>query len=341
MREASRLTLIRAIQFADHPLPEMLRLSLQDLALKLKVMKIRIGTSIEDALSQALDPPSALNVQRAVSALVEVKALTTTEDITPLGRHLSRLPLDVHMAKFLLVATLFKCLDPALTIAAALNSKSPFVTPFGREAEADRAKAGFKVADSDLLTIANAFNSWRRASAANYAGQFTSKNFLSPQSLQQIEELRQQYLSYLLDSGFVQLNDEARRELARARYTGRGKARFFRLPADLNAHSQSAAVLHAAAAAGLYPKLLAIDPRSHQLRTLGNNQPAGIHPSSVNFRMKLSELPRGANHLVYFTIMHSRKLYAWETAAVDDRALFLLCGDVDFKVSDCARRSQH
>jgi HrpA-like RNA helicase len=107
----------------------------------------------------------------AVSSLVEVKALTANEDITPMGRLLSKLPMDVHLGlcplpfgflsvprlkrpsrsrlpffigKFLLVAALFKCLDPALTIAATLNSKSPFVAPFGLEQEADRAKASFK-----------------------------------------------------------------------------------------------------------------------------------------------------------------------------------------------------
>lgn len=57
---------------ADNPLPEMMRLSLSDLALRIKIMKIKIGTSIEDVLSRALDPPSAINVQRAISALVEV-----------------------------------------------------------------------------------------------------------------------------------------------------------------------------------------------------------------------------------------------------------------------------
>lgn len=57
---------------ADNPLPEMMRLSLSDLALRIKIMKIKIGTSIEDVLSRALDPPAAINVQRAISALVEV-----------------------------------------------------------------------------------------------------------------------------------------------------------------------------------------------------------------------------------------------------------------------------
>jgi ATP-dependent RNA helicase DHX29 len=49
-----------------------MRLSLSDLALRIKILKVDLGSSIEDVLSRALDPPSSLNVQRAVSALVEV-----------------------------------------------------------------------------------------------------------------------------------------------------------------------------------------------------------------------------------------------------------------------------
>ena len=169
-------------QLMEHPIPEMLRLSLQDLALRIKILKVKLGTSVEDVLSKALDPPSATNIQRAIAALVEVKALTTTEEITPMGRLLSKLPMDVHLGKFLLVAALFKCLDPALTIAATLNSKSPFVTPFGFENAADNAKRAFAVGNSDFLTIANVFDSWRRASDnPGFVRTFCKRNFVSQQ----------------------------------------------------------------------------------------------------------------------------------------------------------------
>jgi HrpA-like RNA helicase len=59
-------------QLAEHPLPEMTRLSLSDLALRIKTMKVKIGNSIEDVLCRALDPPTPINVQRAIAALVEV-----------------------------------------------------------------------------------------------------------------------------------------------------------------------------------------------------------------------------------------------------------------------------
>lgn len=58
---------------AEHPQPEMLRLSLQDLALRIKIMKI--GDSIEDVLLQALDPPAVINIQRAIASLIEVRPI--------------------------------------------------------------------------------------------------------------------------------------------------------------------------------------------------------------------------------------------------------------------------
>lgn len=76
---------------AEHPIPEILRLSLADLALRIKILKFT--GSIDDVLQRALDPPLTANVQRAVSSLIDIKALTTTEEITQLGKHLVKLPL--------------------------------------------------------------------------------------------------------------------------------------------------------------------------------------------------------------------------------------------------------
>ncbi|KAH0590581.1 hypothetical protein H2248_000717 [Termitomyces sp. 'cryptogamus'] len=322
-------------QMADNPLPEMMRLSLSDLALRIKIMKVELGSSIEDVLSRALDPPTSINVQRAVSMLVEVGALTASEEITPMGRLLSKLPTDVHLGKFLLTATLFRCLDPALTIAAALNSKSPFLSPLGLEQEADRAKQAFKSDNSDFLTIHNAFASWRRASAnPSFVRKFCRINYLSHQNLQQIEELRQQFLGYLIDSSFIQVNSAFVRELSRARY-GRNKTRFVAVPPELDTNSGSVPLIRAALTAGLFPKILAIDPANNQMRTISNNQQASFHPSSVNFGKKPADF--GVNHLAYFTLMHSKRLYAWETGPVDDMAMLLLCGECEFKlISDSA-----
>ena len=290
-------------QLAEHPVPEMLRLSLQDLALRIKILKLKLGTTIEDVLSRALDPPSSANIQRAIAALVEVKALTTTEDITPMGRLLSKLPMDVHLGKFLLTAALFKCLDPALTIAATLNAKSPFVTPFGHESAADAAKRSFAVGrllrkalltlgNSDFLTIANVFDSWRRASDnPNFVRTFCKRNFVSQPNLQQIEELRQQLLayvipftadpSYLLDSSFIEASAADRQAISQARFSRGVRTRFVTVPPELNVNADNAHILGGALASGFYPKILSLDAGG--LKTIINQQPVAIVSTCSNF----------------------------------------------------------
>jgi ATP-dependent RNA helicase DHX29 len=299
--------LTNSIQMADNPLPEMMRLSLSDLALKIKIMKVKLGSSIEDVLSRALDPPVAINVQRAISLLVEVRALTPSQEITPLGRLLSKLPTDVHLGKFLLIATVFRCLDPALTIAAVLNSKSPFVSPMGQEHQADKAKSAFQIENSDFLTLHNAYSSWRHVchNPTVNLRKFCQSNYLSHPNLQQIEELRQQFLSFLVDMSFIQVDRTFIRELSKSRYT-RGYSsfrapRFVNVPPEYDLNSRNFALINAALVAGLYPKVLSVDGKTGSMRMVSNNQTVAFHPSSVNFGKRASEF--GCHHLGYFTLM--------------------------------------
>ena len=126
---------------AEEQTPEMLRLSLQDLILRVKMFKMG---GIEDTLAEALDPPAPKAIRRAIGALIDVRALTTSEDLTVLGRQLAKLPLDVFLGKLILLGSIFRCLDAALTIAAILTSKSPFSAPLGLRVQADSARLAFK-----------------------------------------------------------------------------------------------------------------------------------------------------------------------------------------------------
>lgn len=50
--------------------------------------------------------------------------------LTPLGRHLTCLPCDPALGKLLIYGCLLRCLDPVLTIAAALTNNRPiFMSP--------------------------------------------------------------------------------------------------------------------------------------------------------------------------------------------------------------------
>lgn len=133
---------------AEQQTPEFLRLSLQDLAIRVKICKIG---GIEETLAEALDPPSAKNIRRAIDALIDSRALTAGEDLTPLGLQLAKLPLDVFLGKLVLLGSIFKCLDAAVTIAAILSSKSPFSAPFGARNQADTIRLGFRRGKSAIV----------------------------------------------------------------------------------------------------------------------------------------------------------------------------------------------
>lgn len=92
---------------------------------------------------------------------------------------------------------------------------------------------------------------------------------------------------------------------------------------ELNENAEDENMINAALVAGLYPKVLVVEGGSG-LKTLGNNQAISVvsgkmdlhvagysqrvfqHPSSVNFRTRVSDFE--TNHLVYYTIMQSRKV---------------------------------
>lgn len=84
--------------------------------------------SLHSVLSRLIEPPRTESLRASKLRLQDLGALTADEKLTPLGYHLASLPVDVRIGKLMLFGTIFRCLDPALTIAASLAFKSPFVS---------------------------------------------------------------------------------------------------------------------------------------------------------------------------------------------------------------------
>lgn len=68
-----------------------------------------------------------------------------------------------------------------------LNAKSPWLTPFGREAEADAVKRGFKIENSDFLTTYNAYTVWREASGNGFEREFCRVSSIEPVCAQNVQ----------------------------------------------------------------------------------------------------------------------------------------------------------
>jgi ATP-dependent RNA helicase DHX29 len=73
------------------------------------------------------------------------------------------------------------------------------------------------IGDSDLLTIYNAYCSWKRVRATSGASEYTfcRQNFLSVQTLVNIEELKTQLIVSMADTGLLQLDESEQNALKR------------------------------------------------------------------------------------------------------------------------------
>ncbi|KAK2655365.1 hypothetical protein Ddye_008417 [Dipteronia dyeriana] len=284
----------------QYQLPEILRTPLQELCLHIKGFKL--GT-VGSFLAKALQPPDPLAVQNAIELLKTIGALDDMEDLTPLGRHLSTLPVDPNIGKMLLIGAIFQCLNPALTIAAALAHRDPFVLPLNRKEEADAAKRSFAGDScSDHIALLKAFEGYKDAKRHGRERDFCWENFLSPITLQMMEDMRNQFLDLLSDIGFVDKSKGA---------------------SAYNHHSHDLEMVCATLCAGLYPNVVQCKRRGK--RTALYTKEVGkvdIHPASVNAGIHIFPLP----YLVYSEKVKTASIYVRDSTNISEYALLLFGG---------------
>uniref|UniRef100_A0A8C4E6C3 RNA helicase n=1 Tax=Dicentrarchus labrax TaxID=13489 RepID=A0A8C4E6C3_DICLA len=120
-------------------------------------------------------------------------------NLTALGFHLARLPVEPHIGKLILFGALLGCLDPILTIAASLSFKDPFFIPLGKEKMADmRRRILSRNSKSDHLTIVNAFQCSENK---------TRGKVICPFIIQMLHNMKGQFAEHLMHAGFVSSKD--------------------------------------------------------------------------------------------------------------------------------------
>lgn len=172
----------------DQSMPELQRVPLEEVCLN--ILAGGLATCCESFLQQAPQPPSSDSISAAVRTLEEVNAIEVPDDavnttsrkeiLTPLGYHLSKIPVHVRLGKMLIFGTLFNCIDKALTICASLSTKSLFAADFG-DNKASTVQRVFRHHSSDFLTICNVWETFQFAlSKGNTSAvSFCKKYYLS------------------------------------------------------------------------------------------------------------------------------------------------------------------
>ncbi|CAM4578649.1 unnamed protein product [Leuciscus chuanchicus] len=241
-------------------------------------------------------------------------ALDRSEELTPLGFHLARMPVEPHIGKMILFGALLGCMDPVLTIAASLSFKDPFFIPLGKEKIADhRRKMLSQNSRSDHLTIVNAFWGWEDAKrqGGRFEREYCWENFLSANTLQMLKNMKDQFAEHLLAAGFVNSKDPKDR--------------------SSNINSENEKLIKAVIVAGLYPKVAKIRPSHSKKRPMPVYTKADgkvcIHPKSVN----AEETQFHYTWLIYHLKMKTTSIFLYDCTEVSPFSLLFFGGDISIQ----------
>lgn len=252
----------------DYPLPEVMRTRLEEIILSVKILKLG---QIKAFLAKLMQPPDEDVVDMSVKLLEAINALDEDENLTPLGFHLAKLPVDPLTGRMLLMGAIFSCVDPILTVAAVGSFKEPFNVPLGKEREVDDLKLRFAGnTKSDHLMYVKAYDAWRSAAYDGDQG-FCWRNFIAPTVMKQIQNMRKQFFGLLKEYKFVDQHVLHSNSL------------------EVNRNSGNLAVVRAIVTSGLYPNVARVfQPRrqvTHNKKPprirLADQTRASLHPKCV------------------------------------------------------------
>lgn len=150
-------------------LPEILRIDLQETCLSIKAQGFK--EPVAEFLGKSIEPPSSNAIEIATKNLQAIEAFTQDEQITSLGRLLSKLKVHPVLGKMIILGIVFRCLDPMLILGSMDNERSLFSEPVGAKEEARSAHQKFGERTSDHLAKLEAFNRLRRLSQFDRMGE--------------------------------------------------------------------------------------------------------------------------------------------------------------------------
>jgi ATP-dependent helicase HrpA len=274
------IRLYDAEDFTNRPAftePEIRRTNLAAVILQLE----SLGLGDIDAFP-FVDPPEGRYVNDAYTLLYELGAVDEARELTPLGRTLSRLPVDPRIGRLMIAGQQEHCLTEMLILAAVLSIQDPREFPLDQREAAATAQAVFNDERSDFLWYVNFWRAHEIQAAQlskKRLAAWCREHFVSPARVREWRDT------------WTQL-----REMARE------------LGYRLNQGEADYASVHRALLAGYLSQIAFRTDASEYLGTR-NLKPA-IFPGSSLFR-------RGPKWFVAAQIVETSRLYARTVAAIE------------------------
>ena len=234
-------------ELMDNTTPEIQRTNLNGVVLTLKSL------GINDLIDfDFMDPPPAETLIRALEQLYALGALNDKGELTKIGRQMAEFPTDPMLAKSILAADKYGCVDEVLSIIAMLGEASAlFYRPKDKKIHADSARARFTIKEGgDHFSLLNIWNQWVDS---DFSFVWSRENFLQQRSLTRARDVRDQ-LARLCDRVEVTLSSCGSNDLV---------------------------PIQKAITAGFFPNAARLQRGGDSYRTVKNGQTVYIHPSST------------------------------------------------------------
>lgn len=238
-------------ELEENTTPEIQRTNLNSVVLLLKSL------GINDLIEfDFMDPPPAETLIRALEQLYALGALNDRGELTKIGRQMAEFPTDPMLAKSVLAAEKYGCVEEVLSIIAMLGEASAlFYRPKDKKIHADSARARFTIKEGgDHFTLLNIWNQWVDS---DFSYVWARENFLQQRSLTRARDVRDQ-LAKLCDRVEVTI---------------------------LTAGANNLVPIQKALTAGFFPNAARLQKGGDSYRTVKNAMTVYIHPSSTLFEV--------------------------------------------------------
>jgi len=277
-------------ELEENPAPEIQRSNIANVVLILKSLGVNDLVNFD-----FMDPPPSETLMRAIEDLYALEAMNDEGELTKVGRRMAEFPVDPKLAKCILKAAEYKCVEEVVTIVAMLSvGGSVFYRPKERALYADNAKMGFSRPGGDHITLLNVYSQWVDN---EYSMNWCREHYIQGRSMRKARDIREQLVE-LCNKVDIQVNTELCEDNSLI------------LKSFCSGYFFNTARLHKS---GLY-------------KTVKNNHSVNIHPSSVLFK----ETPKW---LLYYELVLTTKEFMRQIAEVNPQWLAELAPHY-FKQSD-------
>ncbi len=191
---------------AEFTEPEILRTNLASVILQMEGM--RLGHVENFPFVEAPEPKY---INDGYRLLHELGAVNVSHKLLPLGRSLSRLPIDPKLARMLFASKDEGCVEQILTIVSALSVQDPRERPMSSRQAADEMHAEFADSSSDFLAWLNLWEFLQVQGERLSGNQFRKmcrQRFLSWVRIREWRDVRKQLRQMIQESGFSLNNTE-------------------------------------------------------------------------------------------------------------------------------------